>query len=89
MRHVMADTGGKAYIDANGLSAAVGKSIANGSNYYTLSYTPTNSQPDGKFHKLQVKLAQSGLTLAYRSGYFADEPPAKPIPARSTLNCPQ
>jgi VWFA-related protein len=88
MNRIAADTGGKAYLDANGLSAAVGAVIANGSNYYTLSYTPTNSQPDGKFHKVQVKLAQSGLTLAYRSGYFADEPPAKPISSKINVELP-
>ena len=53
------------------------KAIESGSNYYTLSYTPTDSKQDGGFRKIQVKLAQQGLTLNYRNGYYADEPEAK------------
>jgi VWFA-related protein len=88
MYEMASDTGGQAYINTNGLSEAVGKAIANGSNYYTLSYTPTNSEPDGKFHKIQVKLAQPGITLAYRSGYFADEPAGKREPSVIGVNLP-
>jgi hypothetical protein len=51
----------------------VGKAIANGANYYTLSYTPTDARQNGEFHKIQVKLAQQGLTLNYRNGYYADD----------------
>ncbi|MGA1981277.1 MAG: VWA domain-containing protein [Acidobacteriaceae bacterium] len=78
MYQMASDTGGQAYINTNGLSEAVNRAITNGSSYYTLSYTPTNSEPDGKFRKIQVKLARPGLTLAYRSGYFADQPPSRP-----------
>jgi VWFA-related protein len=80
MTRIAADTGGTAYIDSNGLSAAVGKAIENGSNYYTLSYTPTDSRQNGEFHKIQVKLAQQSLNLTYRSGYYADIPKAKSMP---------
>ena len=80
MNSMAADTGGQAYLDTNGLSKAVGKAIENGSNYYTLSYTPTNSNANGAFRKIQVKLAQSGAELSYRSGYFADDARARPGP---------
>jgi VWFA-related protein len=74
MYQMAADTGGHAYVDTNGLSEAAGKAIEAGSNYYTLSYTPANSKQDGKYRKIQVKVAQPGLTLSYRNGYYADEP---------------
>lgn len=74
MYEMASDTGGQAYINTNGLSEAVGKAIVNGSNYYTLSYTPADSKQDGGFRKIQVKLDRSALTLAYRTGYFADQP---------------
>jgi VWFA-related protein len=77
MYQVAADTGGRAYFDANSLSKAVGTAIESGSNYYTLSYVPSNSAQDGKFRKIQVKLAQQGPTLTYRSGYYAGEPAGK------------
>ena len=77
MNQMAADTGGHAFVDTSGLSAAVGKAIETGSNYYTLSYVPANSKQDGAFRKIQVKLAQQGVTLSYRSGYYADEPEGK------------
>ena len=77
MYQMALDTGGHAYVDTNGLSEAVTKIIDSSSNYYTLSYTPTDSKQDGKFHKIQVKLAQPGLTMSYRTGYFADDAGAK------------
>jgi VWFA-related protein len=73
MFQMASDTGGHAYVDTNGLSEAVAKVIDSSSNYYTLSYTPTDSKQDGKFHKIQVKLGQPGLTMSYRTGYFADD----------------
>jgi len=73
LNQIAAETGGHAYLDTNGLSAAVGKAIANGANYYTLSYVPTDARQNGEFHKIQVKLAQQGLSLTYRNGYYADD----------------
>ncbi len=68
------DTGGRAFVNTNDLTAAVTKAIETGSNYYTLSYTPTNTNWNGQFRKIQVKLEQQGLTLAYRHGYYSDDP---------------
>jgi hypothetical protein len=73
MTRVATDTGGVAYLDTNGLSEAVGKAIENGSSYYTFAYKPTATRQDGEFRKIQVKLAQQGLTLSYRSGYYTDD----------------
>jgi VWFA-related protein len=70
-------SGGRAYVDSNGLADALIKSIEEGSNYYTLSYTPTSAKWEGEFRKIQVQLAEKGLTLTYRNGYFADDPNAK------------
>jgi hypothetical protein len=73
----MADaTGGRAFVNTNGLKEAVQKAIESGSNYYTIAYTPTNRKWNGDFRKIQVKLDRPGVTLAYRHGYFADDPSA-------------
>jgi VWFA-related protein len=77
MNMMAEQTGGQAYVDTNGLSAAVGKAIENGSNYYTLSYTPTNQRQDGEFRKIQIKAERAGIDLSYRNGYFADDPNPK------------
>jgi hypothetical protein len=69
-------TGGRAFVNTNGLKEAVAKAIEAGSNYYTLTYSPTNSVWKGDYRKIQVKLAEQGLTLSYRRGYYADDPQA-------------
>jgi VWFA-related protein len=67
-------TGGHAFLNTNGLANAVTRAIEAGSNYYTLTYTPTDTANDGKFRRLQLKLRRDGYTLAYRRGYYADAP---------------
>ena len=72
---LMADqTGGHAYLNTNGLSEAVDKAVDNGSNFYSLTYTPTDHDWKGDFRKIQVALASRGYTLSYRRGYYADAP---------------
>jgi len=79
MREIAKETGGKAYINTNGLRDAIADAVANGSSYYTLTYVPENKNFDGRFRKLQVRVDGGGLNLAYRDGYYAD--PASKITA--------
>jgi VWFA-related protein len=67
-------TGGKAFYDTNGLKDALQQSINNGSNYYTLTYAPTDRKWDGRYRSVRVKLEQSDVDLSYRRGYFAYDP---------------
>jgi VWFA-related protein len=86
---LMADqTGGHAFINTNGLADAVTRSIEAGSNYYTLTYSPTDAVSDGKFHKIQLKLRRDGLTMAYRRGYYADAPASTPAPVEAARSAP-
>jgi VWFA-related protein len=74
---VMAEqTGGKAFYNTNGLKEAVQQAINQGSNYYTLTYTPTNKKWDGSYRNVRIKMEQNGLHLYYRHGYYADDPGA-------------
>ena len=66
-------TGGRAFVGTNGLTAAVASAIDEGSNFYSLAYTPTNSERDGKFRKITIELAHKGPSLSYRKGYYADQ----------------
>lgn len=66
-------TGGKAFFNTNGIRDAVAIAAEQGSNYYTLSYNPTNKNFDGKFRKIKVQLATKGYSLHYRQGYYADD----------------
>jgi VWFA-related protein len=74
MEQLAADTGGKASYTSNNVSQAISHALADGSHYYTLVYTPQNRQLDGKFRRIEIKLAQGKASLAYRRGYFADTP---------------
>jgi VWFA-related protein len=74
MEQMAQDTGGKAFVNTNGLKEAVEKAIESGSNYYTIAYTPTDHKWNGNYRKIQVKLDRPGVALAYRRGYFADDP---------------
>lgn len=74
LAEVAASTGGKAFYSANNIRAAIATAVEQGSNYYTLSYAPTNRVYNGKFRKIKVVLAQKqkGYSLHYRQGYFAE-----------------
>ena len=77
MDKVAAETGGKAFYNTGGLKEAVASVVSIGSNYYTFSYTPPLPQWDGKYRKIDVRLNQLGAHLAYRKGYYADDPDAE------------
>jgi len=73
MQQVAEDTGGKAFINTNGLAQAVETVVDSGSNFYTLTYAPTNSNSHDDFRSIHVDLSKnSGLKLSYRRGYYAD-----------------
>jgi Ca-activated chloride channel homolog len=38
---------------------------------YSIGYTSTNSQKDGKYRKIEIKVKEGGLKLNYRKGYYA------------------
>jgi VWFA-related protein len=74
MEAMAEDTGGHAFYNTNDLTTAVTKAVENGSNYYTLTYSPTNTQWDARFRSVKVKIDQPSVKLAYRNGYYAIDP---------------
>jgi hypothetical protein len=71
MTDIARETGGQAFYGSNDLQAALSRSMEDGSNYYTIAYTPQNHDWNGKYRKIDVKCAQSGTKLTYRRGYYA------------------
>jgi VWFA-related protein len=71
MDQVARETGGFAFYDANGLDQALARVMDQGSHFYTLIYTPTNSEPDGRYRKMAVRLSTNSYKLRYRPGYYA------------------
>ncbi len=73
MDQLAKDTGGQAFYNTNGLNDALTRVVNNGTRYYSLAYTPTNSVMDGKYRRIQVKTLKGKDTLAFRRGYYADD----------------
>jgi VWFA-related protein len=74
MEAMAEDTGGHAFYNSNGLTQSISKAIDTGSNYYTLTYSPTNMQWDERFRAIKVKVDQPNVKLSYREGYYAVDP---------------
>jgi VWFA-related protein len=74
MEQVAYATGGKAFYNSNGLDSIAANLLNDDGSFYTLTYAPHDFQQDNKWHKVEVKLKgrDSGDTLNYRRGYFAD-----------------
>jgi VWFA-related protein len=73
------DTGGFVVRNTNDLAAGISRISNESRTFYLLGYTPTKTTRDGKFRKIQVKLAsgQKGFEVRARRGYYAprDEAP--------------
>jgi hypothetical protein len=74
MQDIADQTGGKAFFNTNGLMEAVEQALNTGSNFYAMTYVPTNEKLDTRFRKITVKVARPGLHLTYREGYYAVDP---------------
>ena len=70
-----AETGGKALLDSNDLTVGMRQIQADIDSYYILTYASTNTAEDGKYRRVQIKLAPRVADLKakldYRQGYFA------------------
>jgi hypothetical protein len=56
--------------------------VRDSSAYYLLGYTSTLDQPDGRFHKINVRVKRSGVRVSARRGYWAPtEAETNPEPA--------
>jgi VWFA-related protein len=69
---VASESGGFTVRNTNDLSKGIQRIADETRVYYLLGYIPTNTARDGKFRKIQVKLASSkGREVRARKGYFA------------------
>ncbi|MGA2674456.1 MAG: VWA domain-containing protein [Terracidiphilus sp.] len=72
------ETGGEPFYNTNGIAEAVARAIHLGSNYYTIAYTPTNQDQDGRLRKIEIKLDRGKYKLSYHRSYFSDQAPGAP-----------
>jgi VWFA-related protein len=73
-----ADTGGKALLDSNDLTLGIRQAQEDIRSYYIIGYYPSNTATDGKYRRVQIKLASNNQAkLDYRKGYYAAKTFAK------------
>ena len=71
-------TGGSMVSDSNDLAGGVARVADESSAYYLLGYQP-DRPPDGKWRRLEVKIARPGVKVRARRGYFATAPAAATV----------
>src|SRR5688572_18102280 len=71
LRVLAEQTDGRAIVNRNGLLEGLGQLIRDSSAYYLLGYNSTQSQNDGKFHEIKVRVKRSGVDVRARKGYWA------------------
>jgi len=77
---VAEETGGHHIAVSNDPAGAIAQAVDEGETYYTLSYSSTNKNYDGKLRRIEVRLAPAGYRLSYRREYFADPEPPEAAP---------
>ncbi len=64
-------TGGALLSNGRDLREQLQRAIEDVRTHYELTYAPSNPNDDGKFRRIQVKVARPGTTVFARSGYYA------------------
>lgn len=78
-------TGGRAFYSRNDLRLALAEATSEGNSYYTISYSPTNQNYNGRLRQIDVSLARRGYTLSYRRCYYGTSPEAHRKPSASLM----
>ena len=68
---IASDTGGFTVKNTNALGEGIQRIADESRNYYLIGYNPTNTRRDGRFRKIEVKIARKGIKVRARKGYFA------------------
>jgi VWFA-related protein len=71
MRDLADSTGGFLVANTNQIEQPMRRVMEDVREHYEIAYSPTSSNLDGHFRKIEVRLKRSGLKLQTRKGYFA------------------
>jgi VWFA-related protein len=71
MKIIADQTGGKAFYNMNGVEGAIRHAIDDAQLTYTLGFYLPQNEIDSKFHETTITVAQHGLTVQARKGYYA------------------
>ena len=78
LRTLSDETNGFAAINSNDFDRMFERIVAENSTYYLLGYYPTNTERDGRYREIEVRLKNPTLRVRARKGYVAPrtgEPP--------------
>jgi VWFA-related protein len=76
-------TGGRAFYSNNDLALALTEATENGASYYTLTYSPTNHDYNGKPRSIRVAVKDKGYKLQYRRSYYGADVNGPVLPQAS------
>ncbi len=71
MRELAESTGGFAVTNTNEISLPMQHMMEDIRSHYELAYSPTSTNYDGHFRKIDVKISRPKVTLQTRKGYYA------------------
>jgi VWFA-related protein len=71
MRELAESTGGFAVTNTNEISLPMQRMMEDIRTHYELAYSPTSTNYDGHFRKIEVKISRPKTTVQTRSGYYA------------------
>jgi VWFA-related protein len=71
MEDLARETGGRSFSGTNAVGDALLQGLKEGSDYYTLAYSPENHDWNDQYRKIEVKVALKGVKLTFRRGYYA------------------
>ncbi len=75
-------TGGRTFMNRNDVDNLIGKSVRDGSEFYTLAYKPTTRSDDpARFRAIRVVMKDPHLIATTREGYYVQ--PASPPPVKT------
>jgi VWFA-related protein len=65
-------TGGQAFYSTNDVATALAEATETGAHYYTLTYSPSNQNYNGRLRHINVELSKRGYHLSYRRSYYGN-----------------
>jgi VWFA-related protein len=71
LRELAEATGGFAVTNTNEIALPMQRMMEDIRTHYELAYTPTSTNYDGRFRKIEVKVSRPKVTVQTRKGYFA------------------
>ena len=81
MLEIAKATGGVASFN-NDIAKTLRNEFDRSESYYTISYTPANTEWNGGYRRIQLSLDEPGNQLIYREGYYAKGPELPPAPTK-------